>query len=96
MAEIITKNAAHQIEMLCCRLEVQKQYIDDLEAGLAARRGLNDELRRENTGLRRELLAAAKTIGVLLEIVSIQDKKLGAFRQTFKEVMRYDPGCPRF
>jgi hypothetical protein len=96
MAKTITMNSAQQIEVLCCRLEVQKKRIGDLEAELAARRGLNDELRRENTQLDRELLAAAKTIGVLLEIVSIQDKKLGAFRQTFKEVIRYDPGCPRF
>jgi len=80
MAETITLNAVHQIEVLCCRLAVQSQRVEELEVNLIYRRRLNDELRRENTQLRDELLAAAKTISTLLKIVRIQDAELSRFR----------------
>jgi hypothetical protein len=84
--ETIIKNEAHQIEVLCCRLEVQSQRVEELEIDLVYRRRLNDELRRENTQLRDELLAAAKTISTLLKIVRIQDAELSRFRDVARVV----------
>jgi hypothetical protein len=86
MADTIVLNAAHQIEILCCRLEVQSQRVEELEVNLIYRRRLNDELRRDNTQLRDELLAAAKTISTLLQIVRIQDAELSRFRDVARVV----------
>jgi len=86
MAETITLNAVHQIEVLCCRLAVQSQRVEELEVNLIYRRRLNDELRRENTDLCRERLAAAKTISILLQIIRIQDAELSRYRDVARVV----------
>lgn len=77
-------NASDHIAILGWRLAVQAGRIEELEISLIHHR----RLKRENTQLRKDLLAAATAIDTLLAIIDSQDQKLSTFRHTFRKVRR--------